>query len=523
MNKHLTKRIIRVDEIDESFLKFKLTAEQRTKIPKGEVVTFRKSTQPYVEKGYRQLISRAEFNKVNPVTGTKRAASAGSKLIGIIWDDDPEWVYETDKTKSSKGEIRTEALTNKALAFQKITTEVASIFRENIEYSDDENVVIVRKVPVDILLTVALACCFTGSSDATSIANYWNKNIPFLRECFPNLDLTEISHDTVRRVFISLTEKSLQCFLESFNEWVNQEAKEETCHHFALDGQTCRSSRHIKSDAPMAVMNAVDITTKKTCVAHTMIDTKKQEPKYVPALLDRFNIQGATVSLDALSTSPEIVKAIISRGGYYLLALKSNQRKLLSAAKKIVDEAIAKDPNLDPSNSEKPLDHGRFASRDYIVLPAKDLPKDLLEKWIGLEEGCIIRVKSYTFRKNSDRNWKSQTEFRWYITCHPYDNGETSEWLIKCVRGHWGIESFHWTLDMIWSQDQMQCKYPQYLIARETLSKLAHNILVSFQKIDQEERGIAKPRSERQIGQDVGCTFESALSWFSKILKTDSN
>ena len=119
MQKHPGLRICKVSDIDDAFLTFKLTKDQRDRVPKGQKVTFRRSTQKY--EGYRQFLSRAEYDKVNPVTGRKKATAAGSKLLGIIWDDEPEWLYETDKTKSSIGTRRSAAISKKHASGRRIS------------------------------------------------------------------------------------------------------------------------------------------------------------------------------------------------------------------------------------------------------------------------------------------------------------------------------------------------------------------------------------------------------------------
>ena len=88
MQKHNTSRLHRVSEIDSEKLSFKLTSDQRARVPRGE------------------------YNWTNSKTGKRRARSAATHLLGIIWDDDPEWVYETDLTKSSIAERRREACAN---------------------------------------------------------------------------------------------------------------------------------------------------------------------------------------------------------------------------------------------------------------------------------------------------------------------------------------------------------------------------------------------------------------------------
>ena len=59
----------------------------------------------------------------------------------------------------------------------------------------------------------------------------------------------------------------------------------------------------------------------------------------------------------------------------------------------------------------------------------------------------------------------------------------------------------------------MQCQYPAYLWARQTLAKIAHNWLKTFQKIDQEMKGLKEPRSEAQMSHEVGADVRTALMW----------
>ena len=315
MQKHTTKRLFRVAEINESHLKFRLTKEQRAKAG-GAKISFRKSTQRYVEKGYRQLLARAEYNKLNPVTGKKHAAPIASKLLGIIWDDEPEWVYETDKTKSSKLERREQAIARRQEARRNITTLVASLLTEDIEF--EVGAVHVKKIPVPLFLSVAVVCACRGLTDATSVANYWNNNLESLRSLFPSYSLEAISHDTVRRIYMSLTETCVRGFMKNFYEWLPKWHNGER-RHYAVDGQSCRSSRHIETYRRMMMLNAVDVTAGKLCSSHLMISTKSHEPKYAPELLLDFQIQGATVTFDALNTTPEIAHCVVNAGGFYHL------------------------------------------------------------------------------------------------------------------------------------------------------------------------------------------------------------
>ena len=64
---------------------------------------------------------------------------------------------------------------------------------------------------------------------------------------------------------------------------------------------------------------------------------------------------------------------------------------------------------------------------------------------------------------------------------------------------------------------QEQCKYIEYLRTRETLAKVGHNFVQTVRRIEQEEKGWAKPQSGTQIVNEAGVTIESTLSWLGKI------
>ena len=42
---------------------------------------------------------------------------------------------------------------------------------------------------------------------------------------------------------------------------------------------------------------------------------------------------------------------------------------------------------------------------------------------------------------------------------------------------------------------------------------------MTLRKIDQEERKLKEPRSEKQLSNEVGVTFENGLEWLEKIVR----
>ena len=245
---------------------------------------------------------------------------------------------------------------------------------------------------------------------------------------------------------MSLTENSVHGFMKNLYAWLPKWHNGER-RHFAVDGQSCRSSRHIETNRRMMMLNAVDVTAGKLCSSHLMISTKSHEPKYAPELLSDLQIRGATVTFDALNTTQEIAHSIINAGGFYLLAVKGNQPKLYEAVVAEIDKAVEVNEGLEKALKLK-WEHGRHDGRGYVVVPASGLPQEILEKWPGLEEDCLIKAKTYSFRTNGAGEWGSGEEIRYFVTCHPYGDGRITEWLTTCVRSHWGggerASTGHW-------------------------------------------------------------------------------
>lgn len=56
------------------------------------------------------------------------------------------------------------------------------------------------------------------------------------------------------------------------------------------------------------------------------VDDKSNEITAIPELLDLLDIEGATITIDAIWTQEDIVNKIVNKGGHYVLPVKDNQR-----------------------------------------------------------------------------------------------------------------------------------------------------------------------------------------------------
>ena len=113
----------------------------------------------------------------------------------------------------------------------------------------------------------------------------------------------------------------------------------------ALDGKTLRHSCSDATDRQPLHRVHVFATGTKLVLAQAKVDGKSNEITTLPALLDLLDIQGRTVTLDALHTQRETARAITDAGGTYIGALKGNQKTLYKDIKRYLEDPIRRHPS----------------------------------------------------------------------------------------------------------------------------------------------------------------------------------
>ena len=93
------------------------------------------------------------------------------------------------------------------------------------------------------------------------------------------------------------------------------------------------------------------------------------------------------------------------------------------------------------------LGHGRLDERAYLVTK---LPKDFALK----KEWPWIKAIGYAVRLTQHADGRETYEVRYYILSR-YLSGPRFG---AAVRGHWGIESMHWVLDVIFREDDSRTR-----------------------------------------------------------------
>ena len=209
---------------------------------------------------------------------------------------------------------------------------------------------------------------------------------------------------------------------------------------------------------------------------------KSNEITAIPNLLEKLNLTGCTISIDAMGTQTTIAPQIITEGGDYTLALKGNQSTRHEQVKEFFEIAQEHDfAKVTVEHRQKIHgDHGRIETRDYWLTKVADY-FETTHRGTGLQGiGCVIRQR--------EMGTPVMSETAYYLLSYASD----VQRFARSVRGHWGIEnSLPWSLDVSFSEDQSRIR-PGF--AGENLVVIRHLALNLLKREQILKRGTAIKR-----------------------------
>jgi predicted transposase YbfD/YdcC len=326
--------------------------------------------------------------------------------------------------------------------------EVVGYFDELEDPRSDVN----QKHPLVSVVVIAMMAVLAGAGGPTAIARWAKLKAEFLMKVldFPNGIPRK---DVFRRVLSLLKPDAFQHCFVSWLQALREQAAEATGVDkpiLAVDGKTSRRSHDHKKG--LGALHSVSVWASEfgLSLGQVACAEKSNEITAIPELLRLVDIKGAIITIDAMGTQKAIAAQIVDSKADYVLALKGNQETLHDEVIDYIDEQ-SKNDFADVKarrHITQETGHGREEIRSYIQMP---VPDDLrgLELWKGLKSIGMATLVCV-------RDGKETTETRYYIS-----SLEVSVKLFAhAVRSHWGIESCHWSLDMIYREDESRIREP---------------------------------------------------------------
>jgi predicted transposase YbfD/YdcC len=304
--------------------------------------------------------------------------------------------------------------------------------------------------PLPEILLLLLSATLAGADDFVEIELWGEENLPFLRRLLPfthGIPSHDVLGDLVARLDPGV-------FKECFGAWVaglratapDLAGPEAGPAVIAIDGKTVRRSHaRAKGREPLHLLSAW-ASGQRLVLGQEAVDGKSNEITAIPLLLERLELAGALVTIDAMGTQRAIAEAIRGRGGDYLLALKGNW----PATHAEVAAFFADPPPEMAVQTCRTVDgdHGRIEVRRHAV--CHDVAW-LVSNHRGPDGptfpdlAMIAMVESET-----ERGGRVERERRYYLGSAGLDAATFA----RAVRAHWGIENrLHWTLDVVFRDD----------------------------------------------------------------------
>jgi len=329
------------------------------------------------------------------------------------------------------------------LADEEVSRDRLALLLEHFSKLSDEREpwrVMYPLAEVLLLLTCATIC---SCDDFDEIAAWGESHLAFLRrfsEFHFGIPSERWLRDLVNRIDPILFGRCFESWIAAL--WPDRHDL------IAIDGKTSRRTYDKRKGIKALHTLSAYATNARLTLAQLSVPEKTNEITAIPELLDQLaeakQLKGALVTIDAMGCQVEIADTIVGHGADYLLALKGNQPTLEADVESYFKNAPAAEL-VAKTTLEK--GHGRIETRTYTASSVVD--------WIGSDRSypgqprftnvkTILKVHGRV--EYADR---CSFETRYYISCAPLD----IERLSAGARGHWGVESMHWLLDVAFNDD----------------------------------------------------------------------
>jgi predicted transposase YbfD/YdcC len=307
------------------------------------------------------------------------------------------------------------------------------------------------------LLFIALLATLCGATSCSDMALF-ARTKAYLLEPILGLKYGFPSHDTFSRVFRMLDP---QAFEQSFQRFMKAFAKAAKIKRprgvVALDGKALRRGyERGKSHMPPVMVTAWAAQTRMALA--NLLAPGNNEAAGALQLVELIQLKGCVVTADALHCHRAMAKAIVGRGGDYVLAVKDNQPALLADAKAAI--GAAKRRGAKPVATVEAA-HGRTDKRAAVVVAVKEMGQK--HDFPGLK--AVARITS--------KRAKDKTVERYFLMSQGYSRSQ----VLRIVRQHWGIENcLHWPLDVVLDEDLARNRKDNAPANLAVLKRLALNI-----------------------------------------------
>jgi predicted transposase YbfD/YdcC len=280
------------------------------------------------------------------------------------------------------------------------------------------------------VLFIALAATLCGAESCSDMEEFGQSKEELLRLVL-RLEHGIPSHDTFSRVFRLLKP---QAFERGFRRFMAAFAKAngiKLTGVVAVDGKALRGAYERGGKAtPLQLVNVFAVDARMALAQQKA--SGRNETAGALEVLDLLSLEGCIVTADALHCTRAFAAAVRERGGDYVLAIKANRGRLLTA----VTQQFARSGKRSTAEQIDPATHDRYETRRATIMRNTSLAGRY-----GFPG--VAAVGRITSRRRL-RGQRADAPFVRYYLLSKYVSPKR---LLQITRSHWGIENqLHWVL-----------------------------------------------------------------------------
>ena len=298
-------------------------------------------------------------------------------------------------------------------------------------------------------ITVLAVCAILCGCDGPTAMHRWAKERQDWLGRYLTLPNGIPSRDCIRRLLVALKPEAFQ---RCFRDWITHALPGDDASPnrlVAIDGKTCRRSHDRAKDLYALHIVSAWASEEGIALGQVAAADKSNEITAIPQLLQQLDLTDTIVTIDAMGCQKEIVAQIVAGGGGCVIAVKDNQRKLKAAIEAFFHEHITRNMEDLQYRVHETRDeaHGRIDERTYYLTKT---PGD----FAPAGEWPQVKAIGYALRWTTHADGSETSDVRYYISSR-YLSGKR---FAEAVRGHWGIESMHWVLDVTFREDDSRTR-----------------------------------------------------------------
>jgi predicted transposase YbfD/YdcC len=312
-----------------------------------------------------------------------------------------------------------------------------------------------QRYDLPFLLTCLVAALLCNCNSLDAVGEWCQHQRRLLRRYFgPRRHLTPTG-SLYRRLLPRLSVAHLEAALAA---WVQGSLNAEPDDALALDGKTVRGAVAAGARAPHLL--SVSTHDSQETLVQVAVEEKTNEIPVARALLPALPLAGRILTADALHTQVETAQAILAHGGDYLLVVKRNQETLYAECAAYFSDPTARVGRTTTVDRRR----GRTETRTLYVTTCLNAHLTRYSRFPHIGQvACLLTTVQ-------DRRG-TQREVRFLLTSLTPQQAPPAR-LLALARGHWRIESRHWTRDVTFGEDRARLRTgagPQLMAALRTL------------------------------------------------------